>query len=368
MTPAMPWNNLCASVADNSPLLRFLAGNVSVDRLDAEDLSLMLAEARVCGLLGRLADRLQKSPLVDRLPSHFREQLSATTIYFNGFRQDVWRELGHIEKALHDLRAPVILLKGASYVLLGLPSADGRVFTDIDILVAHTHIAAAEAALMLGGWSTGKLDAYDQRYYRQWSHEIPPMTHLHRGTTIDLHHSLAMPTCRVRVDSARMISDAVPVKPDGFWWRLKDEDILLHAASHLLLNSEFHRGLRDLWDIDLLYRHFAANATDFPERLLCRAREVGLEAILVQALWLASEFFRTPLPGHLLPDRTSLFSRMLVHAASTRHPETRPRGQKAADLALMLREMYLRLPGKLLAVHLLHKLSAPFAGAEKEPV
>lgn len=101
------------------------------------------------------------------------------------------------------------------------------------------------------------------------------MTHLHRGTTIDLHHSLAMPTCRVRVDSARMISDAVPVKPDGFWWRLKDEDIVLHAASHLLLNSEFHRGLRDLWDIDLLYRHFAANATDYPERLLCRAREVG---------------------------------------------------------------------------------------------
>lgn len=51
------------------------------------------------------------------------------------------------------MRTPVILLKGASYVLLGLPSADGRVFTDIDILVAHTHIAAAEAALMLGGWS-----------------------------------------------------------------------------------------------------------------------------------------------------------------------------------------------------------------------
>lgn len=364
----MPWNNWCASVADTSPLLSFLAGKVSVDRLDAEGLSLLLAEARACGLLGRLAHRLQKSPLVDRLPSHFREQLAATTIYSNGFRQDVWRELGHIEQALADLHRPVIVLKGASYVLLGLPSAEGRAFTDIDILVTSTHIAAAEAALMLGGWSTGKLDAYDQRYYRQWSHEIPPMTHRQRGTTIDLHHSLAMPTCRVRIDSARMVSDAVPVNPQGFWWRLKDEDMVLHAASHLLLNSEFHRGLRDIWDIDLLYRHFASNATDYPERLLSRAREVGLESILAQALWLASVFFRTPVPDHLLPERTSLSCRVLARAASTRHPETRPWGQKAADLALMLREMYLRLPVRLLAVHLVHKASAPFSTAEKPAV
>ena len=368
MRPGTPWNSWYANVADDSPLLRLLVGDVSADGLGAEELSLLLAEARACGLLGRLADRLQKSPRVDLLPSNFREQLSATTVYCDGFRQDVRRELGHIRQALSNLHAPVILLKGASYVLLGLPSADGRVFSDIDILVSNTHIAAAEAALMLGGWSTGKLTPYDQRYYRQWSHEIPPMTHRQRGTTIDLHHSLAMPTCRVRVDSARMISAAAPVSGQEFWWRLKDEDIVLHAASHLLLNSEFHRGLRDIWDIDLLYRHFTSIAPNFPDRLVSRAREVGLESILAQALWLGSLFFRTPAPGHLLPDRTSPFSRLLARAASTRHPETRPWGQKAADLALMLREMYLRLPGKLLAVHLVHKLSAPFSGAEKEPV
>ncbi|MDP2828620.1 MAG: nucleotidyltransferase family protein [Sulfuricellaceae bacterium] len=355
-------------MADSSPLLDFLSGKVSVDRLDAEDFSLLFAEARACGLMGRLAHTLQKSPLVDLLPSHLGDQLSATTIYSNGFRRDVWRELGHIEQALSGLNTPVILLKGASYVLLGLPSADGRIFSDIDILVTKTHIAVAEAALMLGGWSTGKLDAYDQRYYREWSHEIPPMTHLHRGTTIDLHHSLAMPTCRVHVDSARMISDAVPANEEGFWWRLKDEDMVLHAASHLLLNSEFDRGLRDIWDIDLLYRHFTSISADYPEHLLSRAREVGLESILTQALWLASAFFRTPLPDYLLPDKTSLFSRLLACAASTRHPETRPRGQKAADLALRLREMYLRLPGKLLAVHLLHKMSAPFSTPEKVSV
>lgn len=352
-------------MAKRSPLLNVLVDNRSIGTLNNEEFSLLLAEARTCGLLGRVAHVLQQSPHVDLLPSHLADQLSATTIYSNGFRQDVWRELRHIEQALSTLNTPVILLKGASYVLLGLPSADGRVFSDIDILVKKTHIAAAEAALMLGGWSTGKLDAYDQRYYRQWSHEIPPMTHLHRGTTIDLHHSLAMPTCRVHVDSARMIAEAVPVGEGGFWWRLKDEDMILHAASHLLLNAEFDRGLRDIWDIDLLYRHFTSISADYPERLFSRAREVGLESILSQALGLASKFFNTPLPVYVRPDKTSMFSRLLACAASTRHPETRPRGQQAADLALMLREMYLRLPGKLLAVHLLHKINDLFSTPEK---
>jgi len=355
-------------MAKSSPLLRLLAGNIAVNRLDAEDFSLLLSEARACGLLGRVTQMLTRSPGADLLAPHLQDQLLSASVYSNGFRQDVWRELAHIEQALAALKTPVILLKGASYVLSGLPVADGRVFSDIDILVTKNQMASAEAALMLGGWVTGKLDAYDQRYYRQWSHEIPPMTHIHRGTTVDLHHSLVMPTCRVQVDSSRMISGAVPVGNGGVWWRLKDEDMVLHAASHLMLNSEFHRGLRDLWDIDLLYRHFTSLSADFPARLIARARDVGLESTLTQVLWLASMFFRTPLPAYLLAVKKSLFLRLAARAASTRHPETRPRGQSWADSALMLREMYLRLPGKLLLVHLLHKMSVAFSTPEKASV
>jgi hypothetical protein len=335
-------------------LLAFLAG---ADPSSPEDASLLIAEGRACGVLGRLAQRLLAAPREAAVPPQMREQLAAAAVHARGFRRDVWRELGHIEQALAGLQQPVIVLKGASYVLLGLPAADGRIFSDIDVLVERSAIGAAEASLMLGGWSTGKLDAYDQRYYREWSHEIPPMTHLHRGTTIDLHHCLVMPTCRVKVDSATMIADAVPVGEHGFWWRLKDEDMVLHAASHLVLNSEFDRGLRDLWDIDLLYRHFAARSANFPRRLQARAHAVGLEQILTRALALAARLFGTPVPAPLLPARDDLFSRLLALSASTRHPQTRPRRQKVADLALLLREMSLRLPGNLLLVHLAHKMS-----------
>jgi hypothetical protein len=88
----------------------------------------------------------------------------------------------------------------------------------------------------------------------------------------------------------------------------------------------------------------------------------------VQALALAARLFGTPVPTSLLAAQQSLFSRLLASAASTRHPQTRPRGQKAADLALLLREMYLRLPHRLLIVHLAHKLSVLISPPEKTAI
>ncbi|MBK6295588.1 MAG: nucleotidyltransferase family protein [Rhodoferax sp.] len=347
--------------------MSYLAGNKAVDLLGPDDFSLLLAEARASGLLGRLAQMVTKSPTFHLLSPHQRDQLFAATIHAAGFRRDVQRELTHIERALSGLDTPVILLKGACYVLLNLPAADGRIFSDADILVEKACIGAAEAALMLGGWATGALDAYDHRYYRQWSHEIPPMTHLHRGTTIDLHHSLVMPTCRVRVDTKRMIAAAVPVSDGGFWWRLRDEDLVLHAVSHLMLNSEFDRGLRDLWDIDLLYRHFSEADPGFLGSLFSRAQEVGLETLLNQVVWLMSTVFGTPLPACAPPMRNGPLLWLVARSASTRHPASSPTAQTGADLALMLREMYLRLPAKLLAVHLWHKTSDLFT-TQKKPL
>jgi len=349
-----------------SPLLKLLAQETSLDSLGPEELSLLVAEARSAGVLGRMAHIAHSALPTRSLPQFFNDALSAAAIYSDGFAQDVRRETKFLEKALSDLDTPVILLKGASYMLFNFPVANGRTFSDIDILVDRGHIAKAEAALMLGGWSTGKLSAYDQRYYRQWSHEIPPMTHLHRGTTVDLHHSLVMPTCRIKVDSARMLSDAIPGGHGTFWWRLRDEDIVLHSACHLLTNSEFDRGLRDLWDIDLLFRHFFSNAADFPDRLIERAKVVGLERVITRAMWLARGVFKTPVPPSLLPASADVATRLLSVSASTRHPETKPAGQHLSDLALQFRELFLRLPAGLLTEHLLHKAFTSFMPSSRK--
>ena len=53
-------------------------------------------------------------------------------------------------------------------------------------------------ALQRRGWSMKALDEYDEQYYRQWAHELPPMTHAERETEVDIHHSILPVTCRLQ--------------------------------------------------------------------------------------------------------------------------------------------------------------------------
>lgn len=338
-----------------SPLLDFLSDRQSAASLDPESWSLLFAEARACGLMARVASELEIQPCVS-MPAGLASHVLAASRQANSFVEDVGRELRLIDRALALLDARVIYLKGAAYVAAGLPAARGRVFSDVDLLVERQHLADAEGALMLSGWVAHHLSDYDRRYYREWSHEVPPMVHLQRGTTIDLHHSLVMPTCRIRVDVNRMIIEAVAIPGEGNRFRLKDEDLVLHAASHLLLNSEFDKGMRDLWDIDLLLRHFSVAKPDFVVRVLNRAAEVGLTIIVRRAFALCHRLFGTRIPRQVLAEG-GLVMRLLEKATSTRHPDTRPRWQALADEFLLLRELNLRLPPHLLVRHLWHKIT-----------
>lgn len=343
---------------DRSPLLSFLVDRESVDRLDLEGWSLLFAEARACSLTARLATALTDEAPAS-MPDVFHAHLMAAQRQWQALADDVIRELRLIAKALDSVCTRVVLLKGAAYVAADLPAARGRIFSDIDILVRKSFLPKAEGDLMLAGWVARHLSEYDRRYYREWSHEIPPMSHVQRGTTIDLHHSLIMPTCRIRVDVETMIEDAIPIAGEDGWFRLKDEDLVLHAASHLLLNSEFDRGLRDLWDIDILMRHFGESAPDFGQAVLERADRVGLGRVVRQAFTLCTRLFGTPLPQRALNER-GLVMKLLAAAIGTRHPDTSSSWQTLADQLLLYRELSLRLPPTLLARHLWHKATTAF--------
>ena len=53
---------------------------------------------------------------------------------------------------------------------------------------------------MAHGWLRMKIDPYDDRYYRVWMHEIPPLRHRERKTEIDLHHTILPRTSRLKPD------------------------------------------------------------------------------------------------------------------------------------------------------------------------
>lgn len=349
----------------SSPLLKFLADADAPRGMAGEEWSLLFAEARAAGVLFRVATHLDRRGLVSVMPVRFRAHVLSALREGEALICDARREIGRIRHALREVAVPVLLLKGGAYVAASLPSAEGREFSDVDILVDRCHIADVESALLLGGWRGAPLDEYDQRYYREWAHEIPPVSHLERGTTVDLHHSLVMPTCRIRVDSAEMVRAAIPI-PNTGWHRLCDEDIVLHAASHLMLNSEFDKALRDLWDIDLMVRHFAGMDPEFPERIGERARRVGLAGLFALAINRCNAIFGTPVPRALLGRNGGITAWLFSRAAHTRHPETRPSAQGIANSGLMVRELWLRFPPHLMLRHLVHKAAKAIRPKQNE--
>lgn len=325
-----------------------------------EQLSLLVRQARAAGLLGRLAAAVSAAaPPGAEATGHVAAALRVTRAQ----QREIRREVGFVVKALQPLGVPVVLLKGAAYVTAGLPAAHGRVFSDVDILLPRERLAEAESLLMLAGWMGTHDNAYDQRFYREWMHELPPMEHVHRRTTLDVHHSIAPLTGRLRPDAGALIADAVPVPGWPGVRVLCPADMVLHSVTHLFTNDELSHSLRDLSDIDLLCRHFAADAGFWPT-LVARAQRHGLGRLLHYALQHAQRLLGTPVPApcqktlseHAPPwPIAALMTALWQSSLSSPHPSVRPPTFALARFALYVRGHWLRMPLPLLLRHLTTK-------------
>jgi hypothetical protein len=243
--------------------------------LDSVGWDVTIRQARAAGLLARLYGLLTARGLLDAVPEAPRRHLHEADVVARKHARDVRWEVVCIRRALAGVVDRVLLLKGAAYLLADLAPARGRVFNDIDILVPREMLQDVENALQIGGWVFGKLDPADNEYYRRWMHQIPPMTHVARQTAVDVHHTLVPLTARPRLDPQSLRDSARPVPGEAAIDVLAPEDMVLHSAVHLFNEGEFGRGLRDLCDLDLLLRHFAA-ALGFWERLAARAVALDL--------------------------------------------------------------------------------------------
>ncbi|MBL8286365.1 MAG: nucleotidyltransferase family protein [Rubrivivax sp.] len=330
---------------------------------DAGQWSLLLQQARAAGLLARVGQRLgslyrgsEATPWPAPLQAHFE---SAWRL-IRAQRAEVDRELAHIARALAPIGCPVVVLKGAAYHAADLPPAASRVFSDIDILVPRAAVAEAESQLMLHGWAGTHDNAYDQRYYRQWMHELPPMQHMRRGTTLDVHHNILPLTARLKPDGARLVSAARPLPGQPGLHVLAPPDMVLHAMTHLFMNDDMSHALRDLSDLDLLLRHFAARP-GFWDSLVERASLLDLRRPLHYGLGQAALVLGTPVPAEVAravqafgpgwPLRAPMAA-LWHRAVRSRHPAAAPAGTGAALFALYLRGHWLRMPPLLLARHL----------------
>jgi hypothetical protein len=324
---------------------------------------LMLRQADSADLTASLLYLVQEHDLLEKIPAPVRARLEWVRLHAQRHRQAVAFEVRKIGLALRGVGVPLILLKGAAYTRAGLACSRGRLFSDIDILVPKTGLGATEAALMMNGWVSGHHDAYDQRYYREWMHELPPMHHVKRESVIDVHHAILPETAAVRPDPEKLRAAAVAVDGHPDVWMLAPADMVLHSAVHLFYEGEFRHGLRDLVDIHRLLEQFGREPA-FWEALPARAVELELARPLFYALRYAGKLLRTPIPGGatlaaatgrpnpvLLASMDQLFCRALLPP----HASCADWLTGAARFLLFVRANWLRMPPLMLARHLFHK-------------
>lgn len=349
-----------------SRMLAVLREPASLLRTSGPDLDLTLRQLRRARLLGLVAYRLGETQLA-QLPARVADQLiSARNMVEARVRLVRW-ELRQLARALEPSRErPVVVLKGGAYLLLGVPHATARLLTDVDLLVPEGQLRAVETRLRDCGWESATLEPYDERYYRDWTHEIPPLQHVERELEVDVHHNILMRTARLRPDAAKLLAHAHPTGADGFTV-FAPVDMVLHAMTHLFYSSELDDALRELVDIDLLIRHFSAREPGFWESFVPRARELDLLRPAVYALRYARRWLETPVPepvlrkvGDAAPPTPvlALMDSLVPHALFPRHPDRPGRLSALARTLLLVRTHWIRMPPWLLLPHLLRKFHA----------
>jgi hypothetical protein len=334
-------------VRDARLLVQALRAPDTVAALPERDWTALIAAARAESLIGSLAWRIEGLALAPKLQRIFED---ARHDFDQARRQALW-EAEMARRALAPLGIPVILLKGTAYAAAGLAAGQGRSIGDLDILVPRASLEAVETALLGAGWEWVKEDGYDDLYYRQWMHELPPLIHRERDRMIDVHHTILPLTHRRRPDAAAMLADSVP---DGRGLHvLAPADMVVHCVAHLIADGDLAGGLRNLWDLDRLLRDFGT-AEGFWQKLRDRSRLHQLGPEVGRALRLARRLYGTPVdPG--LAGRSRLSDLAFERRLLARNGWGRGT-RKLVRLGFYVRSHWLRMPPLMLARHLLVKV------------
>lgn len=344
-----------------NPVAWVFADPARIVDLSPGAVDLLLQQTQNCALGGRLAAILRERNLLAGLPSRARHVLAMAEVHSgNHARQALW-EAACIREILAEVGQTAVLLKGAAYLARGLRAGRGRMMSDIDILVPRENLGVIESVFYRNGWIGMKADEYDDHYYREWSHELPPMQHVQRQTVVDIHHTILPPTARYNVDGAPLIRHAQAVEGLPGLMTLQPVDMVLHNIVHLFADGAMENGLRDLVDLQALLREFS-DQQGFWRQLLSRAEELELRRPLYYALYAIERLLEYPVPVEVkaeidaeAPFAMEVIGPTLLRALRPYHQAADGLGVRAARFAIFVRSHYLRMPMRMLIPHLTRK-------------
>lgn len=312
--------------------------------LDGAGWTDLISIARAESLIGSLAYRLADIEVPKQVEPILKDAIQATDLA----RQQALWEADSARRALAPLNCKTVLMKGTAYVAANLDAGVGRSIGDLDIMVARDQLPAVEELLLDAGWEWVKPDPYDDQYYRDHMHELPPLIHRERDRMIDVHHTTLPLTAGPTPNATAMLNAAV--KLDSDLYVMAPADMLLHSVAHLFADGDLAGGLRNLWDIDRLVRQFAEEDEEFWTELGTRAKLHQLEQHLERSLRLAARLYGTPVCEDRKSETKSadfLYVRRLL-ARDGWGRENR----KFTRQAFYIRSHWLRMPPLMLARHL----------------
>lgn len=330
--------------------------------MNIADLELLIRLVRRVKLLSHLAAELKRLGLMEKIPVRAANLLNSDYIQTKKLHQQTHWELNRVQWALKGKSVQLIALKGVAYALAQLPEAAGRYYVDLDLIVPKQDLLAVESMLKEKGWFNHQLSEYDEHYYRQWSHEIPPLVHYERQVEVDMHHTIAPVTSGLKVDSQSLIDTAVSVA-DSLIKVLSPVDMVLHCAVNLFQNNELENDLRDLLDLHHLLRYFSQREEHFWEALIKRANQFQLGYALYYGLHFSRRIFKTPMPASILSELNDkpgqiklwIMDQLVPLALFPLHPDQPSRWAQFACFVLYLRSHLIRMPLRILIPHLAYK-------------
>ncbi|MBL4603917.1 MAG: nucleotidyltransferase family protein [Emcibacteraceae bacterium] len=344
-------------ITEKNILVTILKDPAKMLELSPEDWNELLREAKIANLAGRLAADSKLLDINDKLPLKVRDLFKSFSYTSAGSTRMIKWEMNRVKRALRGSNDKIILLKGAAYIEKQLNCTRGRNSVDLDILVAKTRIDWVEEQFLAAGWQHHLENDYDQKFYREYSHELPPMIHPDRRISIDVHHSILPVTSRVYPDMSKLIECAVKCS-DGFYV-FSDVDIILHSVVHQFQDGEVRSSLRNLLEQHDMFMEFGKNS-EFWQKLVPRAEELGFTRALYYALRYTSIIFGTGIPDHVTQaikhHQPGFVTRSLMDwmVPAVISPTIGARGvsRYLSANGLYIRSHWLRMPPLLLMKHL----------------
>ncbi len=320
-------------------------------RLNDADWTALITMARAETLMGTLAYRLQGKNLL----KHIELTIEDALVHAEYQKRSALWEVDCARRALQSYDGPVVLMKGSAYAAAKLDASHGRSIGDLDIMVSEGGLKQTEELLLAAGWEWVKEDDYDDAYYRDHMHELPPLIHKERDRMIDVHHTILPKTARPKPDAQAMLADAIKIESDvtdAGHYIFMPEDMICHSAAHLMADGDLAGGLRNLWDIHCLLSDFSGAAGDFWMRLQNRARQHELWDAVHLAARHANALYGTSIPNDwmLWTMGDSMFQKRVL-ARNSWGQQT----HKILRFAFYIRSHWLRMPPLMLAKHLFIK-------------